>query len=169
MNRRTLSCSLGLVVLAALVPPGCGGPPLSGPPDLRLGRDECAECGMLINEDRSPGAFLLDESGHRRHALFDDAGCLLDYHHKNPEAAVLGTFVRDYDTRVWLDATAATFVLGDPDRLPTPMGSGIAAFAEGDRANAAAARCGGTVLDYAALVPARRAWMAARYGDPGKP
>ncbi len=164
MNRfmLTLFCSLSLLGVA--LPAGCSGPPLSGPPSLRLGRDECAECGMLINEDRSPGAFLLDESGRRRHVLFDDAGCLLDFQRKNTEAGVINAYVRDYETRDWLDASAAHFVLADPDRLPTPMGSGIAAFGDATRAQAAQQKFGGDVLSYAALIPARKAWMATRYG-----
>lgn len=164
MNRfiRSLSCALALLSVA--LPAGCSGPPLSGPPSLRLGRDECAECGMLINEDRSPGAFLLDDAGRRRHVLFDDAGCLLDFERKNTEAMVIAAYVRDYETRDWLDANAAHFVLADPDRLPTPMGSGIAAFGDATRAQAAHEKFGGDIMDYATLIPARKAWMATRYG-----
>ena len=39
-----------LAALATLA--SCQQTPLTGPPELKLGRQECGDCGMLINEDR---------------------------------------------------------------------------------------------------------------------
>ena len=49
MNRVS---TLLLSVICAITLVGCGGDDLSGPPTLRLGSDECAECGMIIGEER---------------------------------------------------------------------------------------------------------------------
>ncbi|GJQ28683.1 MAG: hypothetical protein HBSAPP03_05670 [Phycisphaerae bacterium] len=169
MNRHLLlgMSVLGLGMSATMLAPGCNGTPLAGPPNLRLGRDECAECGMLINDGRSAAAFLLEDSARRTHALFDDTGCLLDYERKHEgEGRILGVYIRDYETGAWVEGGGATFLLADPDRLPTPMGSGIAAYADPARAAAAKEKYGGDILTLDRLRPARRAWLRERYGSP---
>jgi nitrous oxide reductase accessory protein NosL len=161
MTRATAILSgLGLVLA------GCGEGEVAGPPDLRLGFDECAECGMIISEDRfSAGAIVLRE-GRREHALFDDIGCLLDFQsHRAGDSPVVAAFVHDHDTRAWLDAPAAVFLYADRETLPTPMGSGIAAFASRESAERRRDEVrGGNILPFDAMPQARRAWMEARFG-----
>lgn len=168
--RRRAFAAAALLALAALLP-ACGRADLSGPPNLRLGRDECIACGMLINEDRCSSALLLERDGHREHALFDDLGCMLDYEHDHAaDIRVITRFAHDHDSRAWAPADAASFLMADPDKLPTPMGSGIVAFATREAAERARERAGGSILSFDQLVPARRAWMESRYGKPeGKP
>ena len=147
---------------------GCGAEPLAGPPDLRLGRDECAECGMLISEDRCSTALLVDAAGRNEHRMFDDIGCMLDWEHDHAgETPVLGWFVHDHGTRSWIGGDDAHYLLTDPQSLATPMGSGIVAFADAAAASRKREECGGEVLTLECLRPARRAWMEARYGSPG--
>ena len=50
MSRLLIILGAGLAAASLLA--GCDRAPLSGPPELRLGRDECVECGMIINDDR---------------------------------------------------------------------------------------------------------------------
>lgn len=145
---------------ALLVLSGCQLQPLSGPPTLHLGRDECAECGMLIIEDRSSCALLIEEDGHRAHLLFDDIGCLIDYRADHGQTAIVDAFIHDHNSRTWGPAASATYLICDA--LSTPMGSGIVAF----HAAAAAAElhrtCGGSLSDYDGLAAARQAWESAR-------
>jgi copper chaperone NosL len=159
------------VLLAALLAilPSCERQALTGPPDLRLGRDECAACGMLINEDRCSSALLLRREGVAEHACFDDIGCMLDYEFDTKGLEVLDRFLHDHPTRRWVNANAAIILYSDPDKVATPMGSGIIAFADRAAAEDAKTKFGGDLLDFAALVPARRAWMQQRYGKPDKP
>ena len=138
---------------------------LTGPPNLRLGRDECAECGMIINEDRCSAALLISDDGGREHALFDDIGCMLDY--ERP-VTVIETFVHDHATRAWVPASQATFILVDEKSFSTPMGSGMATFADPAQAAAAAAAHAGRTLDFSALPDARREWMRTRFGSPDR-
>jgi nitrous oxide reductase accessory protein NosL len=145
----------------------CARTELAGPPNLRLGRDECAECGMIINEDRCSSGMLINREGVKEHALFDDVGCMLDWAHERPER-VVRAFVHDHATRDWVPAEQATYVLADETKLPTPMGSGIAAFGTTSSAELTAREHAGEVLDYASLVRARREWMEARYGRPDR-
>jgi len=143
----------------------CGSEEVSGPPALRLGRDECAECGMIVSEDRSACAVLVEFKGRREHRMFDDIGCMLDYEHEPPEGVdVVEEFVHDHESGVWAGARECAFLCAPPHALPTPMASGIAAFTSRETAESTRAEVGGEVIDYAALAPARLAWKSERYG-----
>src|SRR5690606_39706872 len=75
---------------------------LTGPPELRLGRDQCVECGMIINEDRFSLAALIDNTyGQREHILFDDVDCMLDYQHEHTDIPLIERFAPDAGTRSW--------------------------------------------------------------------
>lgn len=162
-----LLSSLFIALLLALLCVGCGRADLAGPPDMKLGRHECVECGMIIQEDRFSSAMLVNRSGRREHLLFDDACCMLDLERSTAEPlGVIARYVRDHPTREWIDADSAVFLFADRERLLTPMGSGIASFRERTDAERAQAEFGGELMDYPALVVARREWMEQRYGKP---
>lgn len=164
MNRIALTGCLTVVALHA----GCAREPLSGPPDQQVGRDSCAECGMLIAEDRCAAAALVERRGRREHVHFDDIGCMLD---ALRDAEALGTvvelYVHDYESRDWaLAENAAYLSASSSSALRTPMGSGIVAFRDEADANEAAARLGGAVTDFAGVSAGREAWRASRR-EPG--
>lgn len=145
----------------------CGGAALSGPPELKLGRSECAECNMIISEDRCSCGLLVESDGHREYLLYDDIGCMLDDERGGLDRrTVIERYVHDHQSKAWVEVERAAFVMADPKALPTPMGSGIAAFASRPAAAEAAAQHGGRVLDYRELVVARQRWMEERYGRP---
>lgn len=153
---------------AACLLAGCARTEGDGPPRVRLGRDECRECGMIIAEERSAGALIVDRGGRRGAMLFDDIGCMLDAEEK-ADLGVVRRFAHDYATKAWTSADTAVFVLADGEKLPTPMGSGIAAFANREGALKAREHSGGETLGYAELRAARRAQMKARYGERKSP
>ena len=166
MNR-TAATVLGLS-LAGFLLPSCVQTDLNAPPNLRLGRDECIECGMIISEDRCSAAMVLNNEGVREPALFDDIGCMLDYAREHPEKTTPTGFVHDHSTRAWVPLDKAWFALIDETKIKTPMGSGIVAFGRRPDAESLAAAYAGTVIDYASLPAARKAWMEARYGSPDR-
>lgn len=130
----------------------CDRADLAGPPELRLGRDECGECGMLIAEDRCAAAVLAEVAGRHEHILYDDIGCMLAHESvKNPDTRILGRFVRDYGFRAWVSADLAVFVVADPGRVQTPMGSGIVAYEDGAAARAKALELQAETATYAEL------------------
>jgi len=154
-------------LLVGLVVAGCEAHLLTGPPTLRPGRDECRECGMLINEDRCSSASILDDRGRRVYAHFDDLGCMLDIERMDSSLPpVVERHVRDYTTREWTRAEQAWYVASNPDRVRTPMGSGLVAFATRDAAAAHAKEHEGVVMTFQDLVAHRKAWMESRYGKP---
>jgi len=161
--------NLGVAALsAAALLAGCSRSELSGPPELRLGRDECGECGMIVSEDRCSSALLVENEGVREHVVFDDIGCMLDYERDRAGRLTrVDGFVHDHGTREWVRAAEARFLMADREKLPTPMGSGIVAFAGAEAAAAKQREVGGEVMDYARLAEARREWARARSAAPG--
>ncbi|MFN0135894.1 MAG: nitrous oxide reductase accessory protein NosL [Phycisphaerae bacterium] len=159
-----------LLSLTSLLLIACENKPLVGPPQLRLGRDQCHECGMIISEDRCAAALLIERDGRREHLLFDDLGCMLDVERGGLDAArVIERFARDHDTRAWIDAATATFLSAPADKLITPMASGMVGYAARSAAGASQAQYGGSILNYEALADARRAWMQARRSTSSRP
>jgi copper chaperone NosL len=165
MARRCSIRTLALALAAAAW--GCGGEPIAGPPQIRLGRDECAECGMIINEDRYSASMVVDDRGDRKPLLFDDIGDMLDHERFNPGLRVLDRYVHDQPTRAWIEAATAHYIRSE--QLHTPMGSGLAAFRNITDAQNLAASESTPVMTYKDLVEFRRKWMEDRYGKPENP
>lgn len=88
------------------------------PPTLRLGSDECAECGMSIHDEAASAAILVERDGRRAFLLFDDIGCLLDLERsRGSERIVLARFVHDHEGSGWLAAENAVFLATDGSTL----------------------------------------------------
>lgn len=154
---------LTLPLLAA-----CDRDGLSGPPTLRLGRDECAECGMAIHDESASAAILVEQDGRRDYLLFDDIGCLLDLERsRGNELRVIGHFVHDHTGGGWLAGETAVFLVTDGSTLRTPMASGLAAFADTAAAELGQKQYGGRVQGFSELVETRRAWAEARRKSSG--
>lgn len=159
--------SARLAILATLTTlHGCGESELNGPPELRAGRDECAECGMIITDERACAAILIDIGGRREHRLFDDLGCLVDFRETPREAwTEVDAFAVDHASGRWITIDQASFLLADTRRLMTPMGSGYIAYADESAANQAIQQFGGRVARFEGLREARHAWRAAIFSD----
>ncbi len=160
---RTNSRPLAALLLAlCLLPAGCGESEVNGPPPTKLGHDPCAECDMIVNEDRYAAGAVVKKDGHAEHQSFDDTGCMLDHAREHPELVFTQWFVRDAKTRQWLPAASAHFVMSE--QIHTPMGSGIAAYSSNAEASEAARQFAGLVIDWSALPAARQKFMEDRYG-----
>ena len=143
-RRRAFLLRALLGCASALALAGCGKTDDLSPPDIHFGQDTCHACGMIIEDDRYAAAVVsLNASGDVERHAFDDAGEMLEF---KPAAGATSVrrYVRDAGTRQWVDAGRATFVKA-PD-LQTPMGSGVAAYADAGAARAFASQHGGTVL-----------------------
>ncbi len=134
---------------AALAGSGCpdgGGGAADRPPRIRYGADACDECQMIISEARFAAATVTAAGEAHR---FDDLGDMLAYHRRTGED-VAAYWVHDLDTAEWLRAERATFVRAPT--FPTPMASGLVAFADPARARAFAQEHGGEVIEFAHLL-----------------
>lgn len=145
MQHRTILLTLLIFLLAA-----CGGAKIdpNTPPEIVYGEDVCTRCGMIISDDRFAAALVIEKAADDyEHLLFDDAGEMFAYAaEENGQSTIISWFVHDYNSREWLDATSAWFVVADS--LQTPMGFGVAAAAQELEAQALAQEWGGEVLSF---------------------
>lgn len=139
MNSHVYRLVVGISLLALLA--GCEAELPDGPPAIRLGLDECVHCGMIISDQRSAAASIILVNGKRQALLFDDIGDMLDYHQRHTDLAIHRRYVSDYQTRQWIEFSAASYVYA-PD-VQTPMGSGLLAYTVADDAARATAQYSG--------------------------
>lgn len=156
----TLACICCACALTSCGLAGCDGSPIEGPPQLRLGRDICAECGMSVLEDRCSAAMLVERPDGRTHLLFDDIGCLLDYERQHREERIVGRFVHDHGDGTWISAPAASYLMAESIR--TPMDSWLIAFTTAELARSKQEREGGSLLTWRELDTVRRQWLRDR-------
>lgn len=107
----------------AWLPAGCGGGD-EGPGPIKLGRDACDFCGMIISEIRY--AAEIRGGANNRLYKFDDVGCAVHFTTRNAwaaEPAAKFWAMSHQDGATWLDTRQAAYRQG----LPTPMGYGFAA------------------------------------------
>lgn len=132
--------------LAALLLAACtGGEPKPVP--IALDEDICAHCRMAVSQ-RELAAELVTRDG--RVEIFDDVGCLAARIRQQGRPEGSGAFVVDYAGGDWLAAERAVFL--HAPALPTPMGSGLAAFTTRTAADDARRRLGGEVIDWQRVV-----------------
>jgi len=135
MSRR-LQFLLLAVLVVTLGGAGCGGGEPQ-PVPLVLDEDACSYCRMAISQ-REFAAEAVTPGG--RVERFDDIGCLLDWRREQEVPEDTAFFVIDFTTGEWLDAADAAYLRSRA--MPTPMGSGLAAFATPEAAAGAADRLG---------------------------
>ncbi|MCA9280860.1 MAG: nitrous oxide reductase accessory protein NosL [Phycisphaeraceae bacterium] len=145
-----MKCVARILVLSPMMlAPSCARPDPLGAPKIALDQTSCAECGMIVSDERYACASIVridDRSTEPR--VFDDVNCLVlhEVTGSNPPE-VLARWVHDKDSRQWLAAESAHFVWAK--ELNTPMMSHIAAFASGDSADAFARESEGQRMTYA--------------------
>lgn len=105
---------------------------------------------MIISDERYATALVVeDDRGRPEALLFDDAGDQIIYERENPTGTVLARWVHDQQTHAWLPAESAWYIRAES--LPTPMASGIAAFAHKADAERMAGELNGVVLTFEQL------------------
>ena len=121
------------------------------PPEIVYGEDVCDQCNMIISDERFAAAAAVEEApGDYAYRRFDDIGDMLAYRQAHPELSFVSLWVHDYNTLEWLDADQAYYVVSP--EIHSPMGHGIAAFADRATAEAFAAEKAGQVLTWDELV-----------------
>lgn len=121
-------------LLLALLTAACARPHPGDPPEIAIGRQECARCGMIISEERFSGGWIDPEGAT---VAFDDVGELLAAVEASPQLRE-GAWVRDFETSSWLRLADAH--LARAEGFATPMGTGWAAFSKRSEADAFAAK-----------------------------
>jgi copper chaperone NosL len=136
-----LSAAVGAVLLLA----SCSS---AGPRALALGKEECAQCRMMITDARF-GAQVVAPTG--RVQPFDAIECAAAYAAAADSTRIRKVWVSDFEhPGTWLATSDAVFVIGA--EVASPMGQAVLALgADADRSQIVA-RYGGRVSDWRSLV-----------------
>lgn len=145
------SCtSIFLCAVFAITSLGCSKPEPTGPPEIRLGRDECSGCKMSIVDRRCVGALLASDANGLQLFLFDDIHCMMNFQKNRTDLRITQIFAQDYRENQWLAMDKA--ILLKSATAHTAMGSGIIALNNQTHAQEAASEFGGQVLTWNALL-----------------
>lgn len=92
--------------------------------------DKCAFCNMKIyTKDEDMGQFTAQAvTADGKNLFFDDSGCLLNMTRKDETIKYDKKWVRDNDTKEWIEADKAVVVKSD---VATPMKYGYSFFKDG--------------------------------------
>jgi copper chaperone NosL len=137
---------LSHIFLFALLLPAACATKEPQPVDI-LPEDMCAFCRMAISEKQYAAQFITRDGDAFK---FDDIGCLLNYvkERQNPQQ-IAAYFVADFETREWTRGESAFYARSI--EFKTPMSSGIVAFKDRGKAEAAAGKHHGELLQFAEL------------------
>lgn len=150
MRRRAVLVAVLAVACAA----ACTDEQPVKPPEIRLGADTCDACRMTISDLRYAAAAIVAMDSQRQVLKFDDIGCLARWESTALESAPLARWVHDWGTATWIEATTAAFSLDG--EMSTPMGSGLAAFADASDAGRFVRERGGESLTWSAVLDRAR-------------
>lgn len=149
MRRRDFLSSAASALVLSLTG-GCSGE-RKGPEAVKLGRDVCELCRMIISDVRY--AAEIRGGARRKLVMFDDIGCAVQWVQGSPwkDAPDTEFWVMDSrDGTTWLDARQAAYRPG----AQTPMDFGFAAVAQGEAGTVPYAVMAEKVLARAKLAPA---------------
>lgn len=139
-----------LSILALMLLGSCSEGPGIEPPEIMFGVDACDECKMIVSEDRYACAIVVEDSEARYQPVsFDDIGCMFDYVSDKDNSKAVALYVVDYNSKQWLDATAAFYL--HSSELNTPMASGVAYFQSKPDAEELSKTHPGDILDFESL------------------
>ncbi|MFQ5788379.1 MAG: nitrous oxide reductase accessory protein NosL [Thermodesulfobacteriota bacterium] len=114
------------------------------PSEIFYGQDICERCKMIISEKDYSAQYILPRGKEKK---FDDIGCMIHYmfEENNRGDEILAIYVRDYNSKDWIDGQKAFYVWSE--KIITPMGHGIVALEDSESAESLANSKGGKMLE----------------------
>lgn len=153
VNRFKVRRIWALIMLFFLI--GCNPEPVP----IQYGHDNCAYCMMTI-VDAKHGSELLTKKG--KAFKFDSVECLAGYYmeEKTPHDQVFALLVPDFQGKPgsFVEVDRAVFL--QSEKLRSPMGLGLTAFADSQQAVFAQEEFDGELLDWAATTDyVKKSWL----------
>ncbi|UQZ81210.1 NosL [Paenibacillus konkukensis] len=115
------AASVFLMILIVMLS-GCGKEKYAAVP-INEATDKCAICNMQVKDDAFATQLTTKEG---KNYKFDDLGCMNEWVGKYGIDTVGAEFVRDYNTKEWINYDKATYVYDAS--FKTPMAYGIYSF-----------------------------------------
>jgi nitrous oxide reductase accessory protein NosL len=142
MKRFALVLFLGALALLG----SCDRGAEDGPPTVRLGYDVCAQCNMIISDERWATATIIDGARGPEPILFDDFNCQVNHEIEHSGQDILDRWSHDHATSGWIRTADAHFLI--TPGMWTPMASSVAAFTLESDARAAREMHGGDLVSF---------------------
>ncbi|WP_066314855.1 nitrous oxide reductase accessory protein NosL [Bacillus sp. FJAT-29814] len=120
MKLRLLLFTIISIILIA----GCGKKEIK-PVAINEQSDKCEVCHMAVKDDGFATEVILENG---KALLFDDIGCMYKWMGENEGKEVANSYVKDYDSKEWLELEKASFVYDKP--IKTPMAYNVIAFSD---------------------------------------
>jgi copper chaperone NosL len=141
MKHRLVILTLISIILIA----GCGKKEIK-PVAIDEKSDQCEVCHMAVKDDGFATEVILENG---KALLFDDIGCMYKWLGDNEGKKVNQSYVKDYDSKEWLQLEKASFVYDKP--IKTPMAYNVIAFSDDKAAKSFIKSNGGDLLSYQEL------------------
>ena len=149
MNTHVTPLMIALLTGAGMLTGGCEPDTELGPPAIRLDDSVCAECDMILSDERFACATYVEGVRGPDALLFDDVNCQVYHELAHPDRKVIARWSHDHGSSEWIRTEGAWFLWSK--RLRTPMASHAAAFRTEAAAAAAREELGGDVMSFEVL------------------
>lgn len=116
-------------------------------PNIKLGKEACFHCGMIISDERFAAARRQSET---KELHFDDIGCLISSSRKLASTVSVTYFVHELEGDGWIDGPTAGYVTAP--NVKSPMGYGLGAFKTAETAKVFAERYSGKTTTWTELI-----------------
>ncbi|MFX3623670.1 MAG: nitrous oxide reductase accessory protein NosL [Ectobacillus sp.] len=108
--------------------------------------DKCAVCNMAVMDNQFATEVILENG---KALKFDDIGCMYTWMDENKDEKTKAKFVRDYNTKEWIELEKASFVYDKS--INTPMAYNVISFKNKQDAEAFTKEHTGDVLTFKEL------------------
>ncbi|MFD3448369.1 nitrous oxide reductase accessory protein NosL [Microbacteriaceae bacterium 4G12] len=138
MKWKALCISLVAVVVLAVA--GCGKKEAKAVA-IDEKNDKCAVCNMSAMDNQFTTEVVLDNG---KALKFDDLGCMYKWLDENKDKKLQAKFVRDYNSKEWVELDKASFVYDKS--IKTPMAYNVISFKDKKEAEKFTKEKAGTLL-----------------------
>ncbi|MEH7501245.1 nitrous oxide reductase accessory protein NosL [Neobacillus drentensis] len=134
-----------LTIISLFVIAGCGKKEYK-PVTINEKTDKCEICHMAVKNNQFATEIILKNG---KSMVFDDIGCMYKWMKENKDKKVANSYVKDYQTKEWIESEKASYVYDKP--IKTPMAYNVITFTDKKDAQSFIDKNGGTLLTYANL------------------
>ncbi len=132
-----------IIALAAIT--GCGKKEYK-PVSIDEKTDKCAVCNMQVKDNQFASEIILENG---KSMVFDDIGCMYKWMKENKDKKIANSYVKDYQTKEWIELEKAFFVYDK--QIRTPMAYNVLSFTDKKDAQSFIDQNGGKLLTYDGL------------------
>ena len=120
--KKSFKLLLSIIAVLTIALSACGKKEVK-PVGINEKTDKCSECNMAVMNNQFATEIILDNG---KVYTFDDIGCLFNWKSENKDKKIAASFVRDYDTKQWINLEKAHYVYAKD--VHTPMSYNVVSF-----------------------------------------